>query len=189
MSWRWGRLTNCAYLCKSCPTYPSLLNYTPLSMLTNTNFVLKVGRGTKEGIWVTNAQQKSQNRKHIPPSQINCCELLNPRREKQDPWKRNIQHRFRKCTGMQIKPTEHFCASTSTLEGSFRERTSKMEWTPRNRQSQNLGVLWEIPNPSQMETQPRGKEVGHWTVLTAVVSGNINPFRQSWTQIGAACPD
>lgn len=158
-------------------------------MPTNTNFILKVGKGTKKGIWVTNPHQKGQNRKHIPLSQINCYELLNPRREKQDPWKRNIQHSFTKCTGMQMKPSKHLCASTSTLKGSFRERSSKMEWTPRNRQSQNIGVLWEIPNPSQMETQPWGKGVGHQPVLTAAVSENINPFSQPWTQTGAACPE
>lgn len=99
-------------------------------MLTNTNFVLKGGKEPEKVCWllcVTNPQQKSQNMKHIPPSQINCNELLNPRRGKQEPLKRNIQHRFKKCSkislcsGFHMKPIEHLYASTSTLKGSFRD--------------------------------------------------------------------
>jgi len=142
---------------------------------------------------VTHPQQKTQNRKHIPSSQTNCNELLKPRRGKQEPVKRNIQHRFKKyskislCSGFQMKPTEHLCASTSRLKGSFRGRISKMKRTPRDRQPQSLGALREFPNSSQMETQPSGKGVGPPTVLTAVVLGKFNPFSQPWTWICAGC--
>lgn len=102
-------------------------------------------------------------RGNISPSQINWNELLNPRRGRQKPVKGNLQHRFKIFSkisltiGFQMKPTEHLCARTSSVKGSFREVRSKMKWTPRARQPQGLGVLWEFHNSPQMEMQPSGK--------------------------------